>query len=100
MTTKQVLRVVGVHRTTLFRWTKLGIFPRRHTLGGWLRSEIELWLSRRPNPMLVTHAAHAAHARRRQVKRIAPMPSTIRPSQRSIGRATSPTVMRRLELTR
>lgn len=47
MTTAEVLRVVGVHRTTLFRWMRKGAFPPRHHSGGWLRSDIEHWLSRR-----------------------------------------------------
>ncbi|MBS0377233.1 MAG: AlpA family phage regulatory protein [Proteobacteria bacterium] len=47
ITTKQVLRVVGVHRTTLFRWTRLGLFPPRLGSGGWLRSDVDDWLSRR-----------------------------------------------------
>ncbi|HBZ71237.1 MAG TPA: DNA-binding protein [Deltaproteobacteria bacterium] len=47
MTTAEVLRVVGVHRTTLFRWMRKGAFPSKHHSGGWLRSDIEHWLSRR-----------------------------------------------------
>lgn len=45
MTTTDVLRVVGVNRSTIFRWVKRGIFPQRHASGGWLRSEVEKWLS-------------------------------------------------------
>jgi predicted DNA-binding transcriptional regulator AlpA len=41
MTTAEVLRVVGVHRVTLFRWTRKGAFPPKHFSGGWLRSDIE-----------------------------------------------------------
>ena len=45
MTTTDVLRVVGVNRSTIFRWVKRGIFPPRHVTGGWLRSDVEKWLS-------------------------------------------------------
>ena len=45
MSTAEVLRVVGIHRTTLFRWTNDGRFPRKHSSGGWLRSEVESWLA-------------------------------------------------------
>ena len=47
MTTAEVLRVVGVHRATLYRWTCKGGFPAKHVSGGWLRSDIESWLSQR-----------------------------------------------------
>ena len=47
MTTTEVLRVVGVHRATLHRWTRRGAFPAKHHSGGWLRSDIETWLSSR-----------------------------------------------------
>jgi predicted DNA-binding transcriptional regulator AlpA len=45
MTTTDVLRVVGVNRSTIFRWTKRGLFPQRHASGGWLRSDVEKWLA-------------------------------------------------------
>lgn len=45
MTTAEVLRVVGVHRATLFRWRRKGTFPAKHVSGGWLRSDIERWLA-------------------------------------------------------
>jgi predicted DNA-binding transcriptional regulator AlpA len=45
MTTTDVLRVVGVNRSTLFRWVKRGTFPQRHASGGWLRSDVERWLA-------------------------------------------------------
>lgn len=45
MTTTDVLRVVGVNRSTIFRWVKRGIFPQRHVCGGWLRSDVEKWLA-------------------------------------------------------
>lgn len=45
MTTSDVVRVVGVNRSTLFRWCKKGLFPARHISGGWLRSDIEKWFA-------------------------------------------------------
>ena len=45
MSTTDVLRVVGVNRSTIFRWVKRGLFPQRHASGGWLRSDVEHWLS-------------------------------------------------------
>ena len=50
MSTAEVLRVVGVNRSTLFRWIQKGRFPRKHASGGWLRSEIELWLAEKTLP--------------------------------------------------
>jgi predicted DNA-binding transcriptional regulator AlpA len=47
MNSAEVQRVTGVHRTTLYRWTRTGEFPVKHHAGGWLRSEIEFWLSQR-----------------------------------------------------
>lgn len=52
MSTAEVLRIVGVHRVTLFRWTRKGTFPPKHSSGGWLRSDIEHWLSCRTNGIL------------------------------------------------
>ena len=50
MSTAEVLRVVGVNRSTLFRWIRKSRFPRKHASGGWLRSEIELWLAEKTLP--------------------------------------------------
>ena len=50
MSTAEVLRVVGVNRSTLFRWIQKGSFPRKHASGGWLRSDIELWLAEKIVP--------------------------------------------------
>ncbi len=47
MTTTDVLRVVGVNRSTIFRWVKQEKFPQRHASGGWLRSDVERWLGRK-----------------------------------------------------
>jgi predicted DNA-binding transcriptional regulator AlpA len=45
MNTGEVLRIVGVNRSTVFRWVKKGRFPQKHESGGWLRSDVERWLS-------------------------------------------------------
>ena len=64
MTTAEVLRVVGVHRVTLFRWTRKGTFPPKHIFGGWLRSDIERWLARKaPQPAPIT--GYSQHQDRR-----------------------------------
>jgi len=52
MSTAEVLRVVGVNRSTLFRWIQKGRFPRKHASGGWLRSDIELWLAEKVVPRM------------------------------------------------
>lgn len=49
LTTRDVVTIVGHHRCTLFRWMSAGQFPRKHEVRGrkvgWLRSDIERWLS-------------------------------------------------------
>lgn len=50
MTTREVLRIVGVNRSTVFRWMRKGLFPQKHVSGGWLRSDVERWLSVRAKP--------------------------------------------------
>jgi prophage regulatory protein len=47
---KEVIEVVGLSRTSIWRKERLGAFPRRVKLGaggraiGWLRSDVEAWL--------------------------------------------------------
>jgi Predicted transcriptional regulator len=45
LTTREILKVVPINRSTLFRWVKSGRFPKRHRAGGWLRSDVEKWLT-------------------------------------------------------
>jgi predicted DNA-binding transcriptional regulator AlpA len=45
LTTREVLRVVNVNRSTLFRWVRAKRFPQKHKSGGWLRSDVEKWLT-------------------------------------------------------
>jgi predicted DNA-binding transcriptional regulator AlpA len=45
LTVREVLKVVPINRSTLFRWVNNGRFPKRHKAGGWLRSDIEKWLT-------------------------------------------------------
>ncbi len=47
MSTREVLRIVGVNRSTVFRWIRKGLFPQKHVAGGWLRSDVERWLAAR-----------------------------------------------------
>lgn len=54
----QILRVndvtelLGVDRSTLWRWEKSGHFPRRRRLGprtvGWPKAEVDEWVKTRP----------------------------------------------------
>lgn len=48
--TREVLRIVGVNRSTVFRWIRKGLFPQKHVAGGWLRSDVERWLSSKTKP--------------------------------------------------
>lgn len=45
VTTREVLRMVGVDRSTLYRWRIKRRFPPKHKSGGWLRSDVEKWLT-------------------------------------------------------
>ena len=45
LTVREVLKIVPINRSTLFRWVNRGRFPKRHKAGGWLRSDIEKWLT-------------------------------------------------------
>ena len=45
LTVREVLKVVPINRSTLFRWVNSGRFPKRHKAGGWLRSDVEKWLT-------------------------------------------------------
>jgi prophage regulatory protein len=53
---KEVLKVVGLSRSSLWRKERLGVFPPRRKLGiggravGWLRSELEAWLKNLQTP--------------------------------------------------
>jgi predicted DNA-binding transcriptional regulator AlpA len=44
LTAGEVVRLIGCHRATLFRWRRQGKFPERHPFGGWRQSDIERWL--------------------------------------------------------
>jgi predicted DNA-binding transcriptional regulator AlpA len=58
LTAAEVVRLIGCHRATLFRWRRQGKFPEKHPFGGWRQSDIERWLrlqrtsisSRTPDP--------------------------------------------------
>lgn len=45
--THDVERITGRHRCTIYRWVCAGTFPPKRAGGGrgWLRSDIERWLS-------------------------------------------------------
>jgi predicted DNA-binding transcriptional regulator AlpA len=52
LTVTQVLTLIGVSYTTLWRWQAQGRFPYRRKLGpnrvGFLRTEVEEWIQSRP----------------------------------------------------
>ena len=49
---KDVMRSLGVGRTSLWRWRQQGKFPAPLQLGdraiGWRRADLETWLANRP----------------------------------------------------
>lgn len=47
LSTHDVERITGRHRCTLYRWVLAGTFPAKRAGGGrgWLRSDIERWLT-------------------------------------------------------
>jgi predicted DNA-binding transcriptional regulator AlpA len=52
LSTAEVVRIVGVNRSTLFRWMKKGTFPPKHLCGGWRKSDIEIWLASSHAPVV------------------------------------------------
>lgn len=52
LSARQVWELIGVSRTTVWRWERSGLFPRRRVLGknriGWLAREIFEWIRTRP----------------------------------------------------
>jgi predicted DNA-binding transcriptional regulator AlpA len=45
LTTGEVARLIGVDRSTLYRWHKKRIFPPKHKSGKWLRADVEKWMT-------------------------------------------------------
>lgn len=52
---KELQRLIGLSRTTIWRMERTGSFPRRVRLGintvGWMEDEILAWLAARPRGM-------------------------------------------------
>ena len=50
--TKQVLALLGIGRTTLWRWARKGLIPKAVRLGpravGWRQSDLQQWLDQLP----------------------------------------------------
>jgi predicted DNA-binding transcriptional regulator AlpA len=46
LSTRDVQRITGRHRCTIYRWVRSGTFPEKRAGGGrgWLRSDVERWL--------------------------------------------------------
>ena len=49
---KEVMQIIGLSRTTIWRLEKGGTFPKRKQITkmkvGWLKSEIMAWIEERP----------------------------------------------------
>lgn len=46
LSTRDIERITGRHRCTIYRWVRAGTFPEKRAGGGqgWLRSDVERWL--------------------------------------------------------
>lgn len=44
--TRDIERITGRHRCTIYRWVRAGTFPSKRAGGGkgWVRSDVERWL--------------------------------------------------------
>lgn len=53
---KEVIEMIGLSRTTIWRLEKSGQFPKRRQITkskvGWLKSEVMDWLLSRPNALI------------------------------------------------
>lgn len=60
LTVKQVIELVGIGRTTIWRLERQGLFPARRRLSagrvGYLREEILAWINSRPELGGQSHA--------------------------------------------
>ncbi len=47
LSTRDVMRITGKQRCTVYRWIRTGTFPPKRAGGGrgWLRSDVERWLA-------------------------------------------------------
>jgi predicted DNA-binding transcriptional regulator AlpA len=47
LSTRDIERITGRHRCTVYRWVCAGTFPPKRAGGGrgWLRSDVERWLN-------------------------------------------------------
>lgn len=47
LSTRDIERITGRHRCTIYRWVCAGTFPEKRAGGGrgWLRSDVERWLT-------------------------------------------------------
>jgi predicted DNA-binding transcriptional regulator AlpA len=52
LSTREVEQITGRHRCTIYRWVCAGTFPPKRAGGGrgWLRSDIERWLTGADRP--------------------------------------------------
>jgi len=47
LSSRDIARITGRHRCTIYRWVRAGVFPPKRAGGGrgWLRSDVEHWLA-------------------------------------------------------
>jgi len=52
LSTRDIERITGRHRCTIWRWVLAGTFPPKRAGGGrgWLRSDVERWLRSDASP--------------------------------------------------
>lgn len=69
LSTREVERITGRHRCTIWRWVQAGSFPEKRGGGGrgWLRSDVELWL-RGDNWASITPTASGSGSRFRPTR--------------------------------
>ena len=52
LTFREVQKITGRSRSTIWRWEKAGLFPRRARVGpnsvGWIASEVQTWMEKLP----------------------------------------------------
>jgi predicted DNA-binding transcriptional regulator AlpA len=51
LSTRDIVRITGRHRCTIYRWVRDGTFPAKRAGAGrgWLRSDVERWLQGGPS---------------------------------------------------
>ena len=62
---REVVKLTGLSRMTIYRMEKAGDFPSRRRLGknsvAWLEADVETWISARPVVSRSTHLRHTTN---------------------------------------